>query len=188
MSDTKNIILGVTASIAAYKAADIAHSFVKSGFNVETIMTKNATCFITPLTFQTLTHNNVYVDMFSPFSSDVKHISLAKKADICVIAPATADIIAKLAAGFADDMLCATVLALKNVPIVVAPAMNTAMWENPATKNNIDILEKRGVFIIEPQCSLLACGTVGKGAMAQVSEIVDFCSNVLFINGLAPQS
>ena len=128
----KNIILGVTGSIAAYKAADIANTLTKEGHSVHVIMTKAGMEFITPLTMQTLTKNKVHTDQFAPYvPSEVEHISLAQKADLFLVAPASADFIAKAAAGIADDMLTTVLLATRNVPILIAPAMNTAMYENP---------------------------------------------------------
>lgn len=169
----KNIILGVTGSIAAYKAADLAHLFFKQGFEVEVIMTENATKFITPLTFRSLTQNNVHMEMIrDDFPKEVKHISLAQKADVVLIAPATANIIGKLAAGIGDDMLSTTLLAVKDKPVLIAPAMNTNMWDNLIVKDNIAKLKQYGYQFIEPKESLLACGTVGKGALASVEDIV----------------
>ena len=169
----KNIILGVTGSIAAYKAAEIAHQLFKNGVQVEVIMTNGATKFITPLTFRTLTQNRVYTDVFQDdFPNEVKHISLAQKADIVLIAPATANMIGKIANGIGDDMLSTTVLAVINKPVFIAPAMNTNMWENPIVQENIIKLKKYGYQFIEPKKSLLACGTTGIGALADVDKIV----------------
>jgi phosphopantothenoylcysteine decarboxylase/phosphopantothenoylcysteine decarboxylase/phosphopantothenate--cysteine ligase len=169
----KEILLGVTGSIAAYKAADIANILTKNQISVHTIMTRAGTRFIAPLTFQTLTKNRVYTDMFEEvFYEDVRHISLAKKADCCVIAPATANIIGKLASGVADDMLTTVVMAIRNKPILICPAMNTAMYENPVTQDNIRKLRDFGYQFVEPKESLLACGDLGKGALADVSVIV----------------
>ncbi len=169
----KNIILGVTGSIAAYKAADLAHRLFKEGYEVEVIMTGSATKFITPLTFRSLTHRNVYTEMFcDDFPSDVKHISLAQKAEVVLIAPATANIIGKLAAGIGDDMLTTTILAVRNTPVLIAPAMNTGMWENPIVQENITKLKKYGYQFIEPRESILACATLGKGALAEVEDIM----------------
>lgn len=170
----KNILLGVTGSIAAYKAADLANQITKIGYNVEVVMTESAVKFVAPLTFQALTKNKVYMDMFDEFTPDeIKHISLAKKADVCIIAPATANIIGKIANGIADDFLSTVVMALKDKPVFIAPAMNTNMYENPIVQENIEKLKARGYFIIEPKESILACGDLGKGAMADVSEIMD---------------
>ncbi len=168
----KNIILGVTGSIAAYKAAELAHLLYKDGYEVEVILTESAQKFITPLTFRSLTKNNVYTEMFrDDFPKEIKHISLAQKADLVLIAPATANIIGKIAAGIGDDMLSTTLLAVKNKPILIAPAMNTNMWENQIVQNNIEKLMKYGYQFIEPKESLLACGVVGKGALAELSDI-----------------
>ena len=169
----KNIVLGVTGSIAAYKACDITSKLAKKSINIDVIMTKSATNFVHPLTFQTLSSNVVNVDMFNDIKYwEVNHISLAKKADILLIAPATANIIAKLANGIADDMLSSVALATKN-QIIIAPAMNTNMYENPATIENIEKLKKRGVKFIEPDNGMLACKDVGKGKLADVDTIVD---------------
>jgi len=169
----KNIILGVTGSIAAYKAADLANILTKKGYNVEVIMTRNAIEFITPLTFQSLTKNKVYYNMFEEITpKEIKHISLAQKADLCLIAPASANIIGKLANGIADDMLSTVVMAMKNVPVYICPAMNTNMYENPIVQRNIKYLTELGYNFIEPKEDMLACGVVGKGAMADVNNIV----------------
>ncbi len=169
----KNIILGVTGSIAAYKAADIANTLTKKGFNVEVIMTRSAMEFVTPLTFQSLTKNKVYYDMFEEITpSEIKHISLAKKADLCLIAPASANILGKLANGIADDMLSTVVMAMCNVPVYICPAMNTNMYNNPIVQRNINTLSQIGYHFIEPKEALLACGDLGKGALADVDRIV----------------
>jgi len=170
----KNIILGVTGSIAAYKAADISNILTKHGYNVDVILTKSAREFITPLTFQALTKNRVYFDMFEEFTpSEIKHISLAKKADLCLIAPATANIIGKLASGIADDMLTTVIMALNNVPIYICPAMNTNMYNNAIVQRNINTLTEYGYYFVEPKEGLLACGDMGKGALADVDTIIN---------------
>lgn len=170
----KNILLCVTGSIAAYKAAELAGRFVKDGYNVEVIMTDSALEFITPLTFRSLTKNRVYTSMFDEYEPDkVEHISLAKKADLCLVAPATANIIGKLAAGIADDMATTVIMALEHAPVIICPAMNTKMYENPIVRRNIKSLEGLGYHFIEPRESLLACGDLGKGALADVEVIVD---------------
>lgn len=175
----KSIVLGVTGSIAAYKACDLASSFVKLGANVDVVMTKNATEFVAPLTFETLTKNAVVLDTFERKEEfDVKHISLAKKADLFLIAPADANIIAKLANGIADDMLSTTLLATK-APVVVCPAMNTNMYEAPQTVDNIKKLTERGVLIFEPVVGNLACGDTGKGKLAPVEDILRYAVSVL---------
>ena len=169
----KEIILGITGSIAAYKAAEIANQLTKSNILVHTIMTDSSMKFITPLTLQTLTKNKVYTDMFEEiYYPDVRHISLAQKADCCVIAPATANIIGKIASGIADDMLSTVVMAVKNKPIIICPAMNTAMYENPITQDNIKKLAAYGYDFVEPKESLLACGDTGKGALADIDTII----------------
>ncbi len=171
----KEIILGITGSIAAYKAADIANQLTKNKIRVHTIMTESETRFITPLTLQTLTKNKVYTDMFEEiYYPDVRHISLAQKADCCLIAPATANIIGKLASGIADDMLTTVTMAVQNKPIIICPAMNTAMYENPVTKNNMEKLGSWGYLFVDPKEALLACNDVGKGALADVETIVNF--------------
>ncbi|OPX43781.1 coenzyme A biosynthesis bifunctional protein CoaBC [Ruminiclostridium hungatei] len=169
----KNIVLGVTGSIAAYKTADIANTLTKKGFNVEVIMTRSAMEFVTPLTFQSLTKNKVYYDMFEEITpSEIKHISLAKKADLCLIAPASANILGKLANGIADDMLSTVVMAMCNVPVYICPAMNTNMYNNPIVQRNINTLSQLGYHFIEPKEAVLACGDLGKGALADVDRIV----------------
>lgn len=167
MEDLKGkcVVLGVTGGIAAYKMADTASMLRKAGAQVHVIMTENAAQFITPLTFETLTNQRCIVDTFArDFKYDVTHISLAKAADIILIAPATANVIAKLAHGIADDMLTTVVLAAKCKKLV-APSMNTAMLENPITQDNIALLSKYGFEIIEPDSGMLACRDVGKGKL-----------------------
>lgn len=169
-----NVLLGVTGSISAYKAADIANRLTKLGHNVDVILTESGSKIITPLTLQTLSKNKVYMDMFEEITpSEVKHISLAKKADVVLIAPATANIIGKIAWGIADDFLSTVVMAAANhTPVYIAPAMNTNMYENPIVQENIEKLKRLGYRFIEPKESLLACGDLGKGALADVDEIV----------------
>lgn len=169
----KNIVLGVTGSIAAYKAADLVSALTKSGDNVDVILTKGGMEFITPLTLQTLSKNRVYTDMFQlDYPREVKHISLAKKADLFLIAPATADIIGKIANGIADNMLTSVALAMRDIPMLVAPAMNTRMYGNPVVQENLEKLKKHGYRIIEPRKAVLACGDLGSGALAEVDEIL----------------
>ena len=170
---TFNLLLGVTGGIAAYKSADIVSRLKKQSVEVDVIMTRHAQEFITPLTFQSLSGNKTVVDMFDTnFVPDIEHISLAKKADIILIAPATANVIAKLAYGIADDMLTTVVLASK-AQLMIAPAMNTVMYEAEVTQQNIEILKKRGAIIIEPAEGLLACNDVGKGKMEDPEKIVE---------------
>lgn len=169
----KNIIVGVTGSIAAYKAADIVNTLTKAGYNVDVIMTAGGKAFITPLTLQALSKNRVYTDVFQEdYPREIKHISLATKADCLLIAPASADIIGKIANGIADDMLTSVTLAIHGIPRYIAPAMNTNMYENPIVQDNLEKLKKYGFEIIEPKEAYLACGTIGKGAMADIETIV----------------
>ena len=169
----KTVILGITGGIAAYKMANVASGLRKSGANVHVIMTKNATEFITPLTFETLTNNRCIVDTFDRnFQYDVAHISLAKAADLILIAPATANVIAKLSHGQADDMLTTTVLAARCKKLV-APAMNTAMLENPITQDNLKTLAHYGFGIIQPAVGLLACKDVGSGKLPAPEVLLD---------------
>lgn len=176
-----NILLGVTGSIAAYKAAEITSRLTKQGHNVDVILTESGSRFITPLTLQTLSKNKVYMDMFEEIvPSEVKHISLAKKADLVLIAPATANIIGKIAGGIADDFLSTVVMAAANhTPVYIAPAMNTNMYENPIVQENIEKLKVGGYHFIDPKASLLACGDLGKGALADVEEILDVVTKAL---------
>ena len=161
----KTIVLGVTGSIAAYKIANLASMLVKQHADVHVIMTKNACQFITPMTFETLTENKCNVDTFDRnFSFDVKHVSLAKAADLILIAPCTANVIGKIAGGICDDMLTTTVMATK-APVIISPAMNTGMWENPILQDNIKKLENYGYTIVEPASGRLACGDIGSGKM-----------------------
>ncbi|MBR1870371.1 MAG: hypothetical protein IJ802_00905 [Kiritimatiellae bacterium] len=165
------IVLGVTGSIAAYKACALVRLFVKAGHDVHVVMTAHAQEFVTPLTFQTLSRNKVETEMFAPAQEwNPKHISLATAADTVVVAPATANIIAKMANGIADDVLSSLLLATK-ARIFVAPAMNTGMWENPATQRNIATLKAQGVRFVAPQTGELACATTGPGRMAEVEDI-----------------
>ncbi|MCL2057217.1 MAG: phosphopantothenoylcysteine decarboxylase [Oscillospiraceae bacterium] len=172
------VVLGVTGSIAAYKAAEIANILVKAKINVNVVMTSAAEKFIAPLTFQTLTKNQVYTDMFEDTAyGDVRHITLAQNADCLLIAPATANIIGKIASGIADDMLSTVVMATESKKIIICPAMNTAMYENAATQSNIEKLRGRGFLFVEPRESRLACGAFGKGALADVDVIVSAVYN-----------
>ena len=168
----KTILLGVTGGIAAYKAAALASALVKQHAAVEVVMTKNATEFITPLTFEQLTGRRTMVDTFDRnFSHQVEHISLAERTDLVIIAPATANVCAKLAHGLADDMLTTTVLACR-APKLIAPAMNTNMYENPVTQDNLSILRHYGWDVIEPASGRLACGAVGKGKMPEPEDLL----------------
>ena len=169
----KNVVLGVTGGIAAYKAAMLASDLVKSGANVDVIMTENACEFITPATFRTITKNPVTTNTFSePKIYEINHISLAHKADVFLIAPATANIIGKIASGIADDMLSTTVMATK-APVIIAPAMNCDMYENPIVQENIEKLKKFGYIFAEPEEGRLVCGDVGKGRLCSGETILE---------------
>ncbi|MDO5378184.1 MAG: bifunctional phosphopantothenoylcysteine decarboxylase/phosphopantothenate--cysteine ligase CoaBC [Clostridia bacterium] len=170
---TKCVVLGVTGGIAVYKACEILRLLQKRGIDVFVVMTKNATRFVSPLTFETLSGHPVAVDTFErPATWEVEHIALAKRADLFLIAPATANIMAKLANGIADDMLSTTALATR-APVMIAPAMNTGMWDNPATQQNLRTLEARGVQIIAPATGHLACGDSGAGKLEAVETIAE---------------
>lgn len=167
MLKDKTILLGVTGGIAAYKSASLASRLVKAGAEVRVIMTEHATNFINPITFETLTGHKCITDTFDRnFEFQVEHVSLAKKADVIMVAPATANVIAKLAHGLADDMLTTTILA-SHAPKLIAPAMNTGMYENPVTQDNLALLKKYGMEVIEPAAGHLACGDEGKGKMPE---------------------
>lgn len=169
----KTVILGITGGIAAYKAAELASKMTQAGATVNVIMTKSAQQFITPLTLRSLTHRPVVTDMFelsSEFSEE--HIALAESADVMVIAPATANIIAKLTVGIADDSLSTTVLATL-VPVVIAPAMNVNMYENSITQDNIAELKQRGFIIVDPEYGRLANGKMGMGRLAGIEKIIE---------------
>ena len=169
----KTIVLGVTGGIAAYKSANLASMLVKLNADVHVIMTQNATRFITPMTFETLTNNKCIADTFDRnFSFDVKHVSLAKRGDLFVVAPCTANIIGKLAHGICDDMLTTTMLAT-SAPKLIAPAMNTGMWENPILQDNLVKLQGYGYHIIPPIIGRLACGDTGTGKMNSEEVIIE---------------
>lgn len=175
----KTVVLGITGGIAAYKACELASRLRKAGAETYVIMTKNACEFVAPLSFETLTNHPVVTDTFArPETWEVEHVALAKKADIFVIAPATANIMAKMACGIADDMLSTTVLATK-APVLVAPAMNTGMWDNIATKANVETLKKRGVHFVGPDGGYLACGDSGAGRMSEPEAIFDAICGIL---------
>lgn len=181
-SSRKTVVLGVTGSIAAYKACELVRLFVKVGYEVKVVMTAHACEFVTPLTFRTLSRNPVAVDMFAePEQWMPGHISLSESARLVVVAPATANILAKMARGIADDLLSSTLLATR-APILAAPAMNTGMYENAATVENLRILRERGVKLVESGTGELACGTSGKGRMAEPSEI--FAAAEALLGGL----
>lgn len=175
----RNIVLGVTGGIAAYKSADLASKLSQAGAIVDVIMTEAATHFISPLTFQTLTHRPVVIEMFALLKEmEIAHTSLAERADLLIVAPATANTIAKMAQGIADNMLTATFLST-TAPVIVAPAMEERMYENPATQANLSTLRERGVVIVGPAYGRLASGRIGKGRLAEVSEIIGTIRMVL---------
>ena len=173
------VVVGVSGGIAAYKSAYLVSALKKKGFDVHVLMTQNALKFVGAITFETLSNNAVLTDTFERTDEfDVKHVSLAKKADMLIIAPVTADIIAKAAAGIADDMLTTTLLACE-CPVVFAPAMNDVMYKDAATQNNISLLKKRGYFVMDTGEGLLACGDVGQGRMREPDDIIRFATDVL---------
>lgn len=173
MLKDKTVVIGVSGGIAVYKTLDVVSRLRKLGVNVNLIMTKSATEFVTPLSFQSLSQNYVVCDMFEdPKTWDVEHISLAKRADVFLIAPATANVIGKIANGIADDMLTTTVMATK-AKVLIAPAMNTNMYENPILQRNINTLKELGYNFVEPESGRLACGDTGKGKLASPETIVD---------------
>lgn len=175
----KTILLGITGGIAAYKAASLTSKLVQKGAEVHVIMTASAKQFITELTLQSLSKQRVYSDTFQERDpSSISHIDLADAADLVLVAPATANIIAKMAHGIADDMLSTTLLAT-TAPIMVAPAMNVHMYQHPAVLNNLNILASRGIQFIEPGEGLLACGYVGKGRLEEPEAIVSVVENFL---------
>lgn len=179
MLKDKNIVLGITGGIAAYKAAELTREFVKRGANVKIIMTPNATRFITPLTLQTLSDNPVYSDMFSLSGDwDIHHISLAQSADIIVVAPATYNIIGKIASGIADDFLSTTIAATK-APVLICPAMNSNMYDNPILRSNIDKLFSRGYLFMDAGRGELACKADGLGRLPDPADIVEEVETVL---------
>ncbi|MCL2281636.1 MAG: bifunctional phosphopantothenoylcysteine decarboxylase/phosphopantothenate--cysteine ligase CoaBC [Dehalococcoidia bacterium] len=179
MLTNKTVVLGITGSIAAYKAAELASFLTKSGADVETVMTESAQKFILPLTLRSLTHRPVVCDMWSPPENfSITHVALAQAADVIVIAPATANIIAKMAYGLADDILSSIVLATK-APVIVASAMNNNMYENPATQENLARLKERGFLIVEPEIGHLACDAIGKGRLADINTIISAINMVL---------
>ncbi|MDO4474358.1 MAG: bifunctional phosphopantothenoylcysteine decarboxylase/phosphopantothenate--cysteine ligase CoaBC [Eubacteriales bacterium] len=170
----KMIVLGVTGGIAAYKSAMLASLLVKSGADVQVIMTEHAKEFISPLTFEALTNRRCLTDTFDRnHEYSTEHVSVAKQADAVIVAPATANVIAKLAHGIADDMLTTTILACK-CPKIIAPAMNTGMYENPVTQDNMSLLEKYGMTVVTPATGRLACGDTGKGKMPEPEELLQY--------------
>ena len=178
---TKRIILAVSGSISAYKAADLTSRLKKKGYDVHVIMTEAAQAFITPLTLQVLSKNPVHTDvMEEKLAERINHIDLGKEADLFIVVPASANTIAKLAHGIADNMLTATALALPSTtPKLIAPAMNTKMYENPLTRKNLDTLHDLGYQEILPKSGLLACGDTGRGVLADIDDIIESIDNAL---------
>jgi phosphopantothenoylcysteine decarboxylase/phosphopantothenate--cysteine ligase len=175
----KHILLGVTGSIAAYKAADIASKLTQAGAEVDVVLTEHARRFITEVTFRAITRRPVLTDLFDePEERQIAHIHLAKRADVLLIAPATANILAKLAVGIADDLLSTLALAMQ-AKVVIAPAMNTVMWQHPATQHNVRVLEERGAHFVYPAEGMLACGDVGAGKLADTPVILAAVEQVL---------
>jgi len=166
----KKILLGVSSSVSIYKSCELARKYVKDGFSVHVIMTKNSTEMIRPLLFETITGNPVFTDSFVRDYKLMGHIKLKENASILVIAPASANIIGKIANGIADDLLSTTFLSV-TCPVIAAPAMNPDMWNNAAVTHNIDILKKRGVYIIEPVEGAVVCGDEGTGKLADIEQI-----------------
>ena len=188
MSDQSTVLLGVTGGIAAYKSAELVRALQAEGHAVQAVLTKAATKFITPLTIASLTGNKVITDLFDDSSPDetlhsaIAHIDVAQRADVLLVAPASADMLAKFALGLADDFLSTAHLAFRG-PLVLAPAMNTNMWEHPATRENLAALRTRGARIVEPGIGELACGTVGPGRLAELGDIVAAVRSVLQARG-----
>jgi len=178
----KKVLIGVTAGIAIYKACSLIRMFIKNGAEVKVVMTDSATKFISPIVFQSLSGNPVYVKMFKPVKKNtVDHINLADWCDIFVLAPASANTIGKIANGIADNLLTTTIMAMpKERPIIIAPAMNTNMWENEFVKKNMEVIKKiNNYYIIEPEVGLLAEGHKGKGVLADISKIFNKSKEIL---------
>ncbi|MGO2638594.1 phosphopantothenoylcysteine decarboxylase [Enterococcus viikkiensis] len=177
----KTILLGISGSISAYKAADITNQLTKMGYKVDVIMTKSSTEFITPLTIQSLSHRRVHLDvMEEPDVALINHIALAKAADLFLVAPASANTVGKLANGIADDLLSTVALALlPETPKIIAPAMNTYMYQNPIVQRNLTTLKEVGYQEIEPREALLACGDYGRGALADITDIIHAVNTTL---------
>ena len=179
LNGKKNVLLAVTGSIAAYKAADIARGFIKKGYTVTVMLTANGAKFITPMTFETLTGSKCLVDTFDRnFKYEVEHIAAAKACDLLLVAPASANVIGKIAGGIADDMVTTTILAVTS-PKLIAPAMNTAMYDNPIVQDNMKKLKAYGYQFIDPAEGLLACGDTGRGKLADVEDILSVSQGIL---------
>jgi phosphopantothenoylcysteine decarboxylase / phosphopantothenate---cysteine ligase len=176
------IVLGVTGGIAAYKAVDVARQLTLLGFDVKVVMTEHATRLVGPATFRTVTGSMVATGMFEDAAAPMQHITLAREADLVVVAPATANILARMAHGLADDLLSTTLLATRS-PILVAPAMNVEMWRHPATRANLEVLRGRGVSVVGPESGSLACGEEGEGRMSEPASIVKAALEILDLKG-----
>jgi len=176
------IVLGVTGGIAAYKAVEVARQFTLFGFDVKVLMTEHATRLVGPATFRAVTGNAVAIAMFEDNAAPMQHITLAREADLIVVAPATANILARMAHGLADDLLSTTLLATRS-PVLVAPAMNVEMWGHPATRSNLEMLRGRGVNVVGPERGSLACGEEGEGRMSDPASIVEAALEILKLNG-----
>lgn len=177
--EKKTIIFGITGGIAAYKCCDVVRGLVKAGADVHVILTKAGSQFVTPLTLQALSQNPVHTEMFSLIQeAEIGHISLAGKADFILVAPATADILAKIACGICDELLLTVICATK-APVIFAPSMNVHMWENPITQENVKKLKKLGYHFIEPATGDLACGYQGKGRLPEPEEIIGSVERIL---------
>jgi phosphopantothenoylcysteine synthetase/decarboxylase len=174
----KKIILGISSSIAAYKACDLTRLFVKAGYSVFAVPTKNALQFVTPLTLETLSGNPVYTDQFIKDRREMGHIGLKENASLLLVAPATANIIGKFANGIADDLLSTTFISVK-CPVVIAPAMNPNMWSHPAVQENVRRLGKWGAIFVEPDEGPVACGDEGKGKLAEIEKIFEASVNAI---------
>jgi phosphopantothenoylcysteine decarboxylase/phosphopantothenate--cysteine ligase len=181
--NNKRIVLGVTGSIACYKAADLASKLVQTGALVDVILTSAATQFVSELTFKSITHRPVFTNLYSPESDlSINHVALAETADVIIVAPATANTIAKIANGISDDVLTTTILATK-APIIMAPAMDANMFDNPATQTNVTTLITRGIFVAGPADGRLASGLIGKGRMLEPSDIISSANMILGKDG-----
>ena len=177
--DKKTVMVGISGGIAAYKSCDIVRGLVKGGAEVHVVLTKAGAQFVTPLTLQALSQNPVHTEMFSLIQeAEIGHISLADRADLILIAPASADIIAKIACGICDELL-QTVICATKAPVVFAPSMNVHMWENPITQENIKKLKKLGYHFIEPASGDLACGYQGKGRLPEPEEIIKHLEKII---------
>ena len=187
MSDSKHVVLGVSGSIAAHKAIDLASLLTKAHCTVDVVMTRGALQFVKPLPFQTLTRRRVITDLFDEMETDVTHIQAADAADLLLLAPATANTLAKMACGLSDDALSCVALALRpKARVLVAPAMNGRMWEHPATVSNVTILKNRGMEFIGPDKGMLSCGYDGIGRLWPVAEIAEHVMSVFGMNSANP--